>query len=133
MGFPFIHLRVGICVPELTAQTTEVGLALAARVAFDKLENELGPVLLEPVMRFQILTPEEYFGAINQDLVKRRANIDSVAHLHLHCRLEGSVPLAEVFGYTTTLRSISQGRATITLEPVGFSKAPQKVADRFLL
>ena len=82
-------------------------------------------------MHFQILTPEVYFGAINQDLVKRRAQIEDVTLQVGQRRLEGTVPLAEVFGYTTTLRSISQGRATLTLEPVGFAVAPEKVAERF--
>ncbi|MEM7232688.1 MAG: hypothetical protein AAF517_10960 [Planctomycetota bacterium] len=110
---------------------SEVGLALAVREAFREAEEAAGVTLLEPVMRFQISTPDEYFGAINQDLVRRRANIDQVDEVSGLRRLQGTVPLAEVFGYTTTLRSISQGRAAMSLEPVGFAPAPEKVAEKY--
>ncbi|MCA8961521.1 MAG: elongation factor G, partial [Planctomycetes bacterium] len=90
-----------------------------------------GVVLLEPVMRFQITTPDEYFGGINQDLVRRRAEVDHVDEVSGQRRIQGSVPLAEVFGYTTTLRSISQGRAAMSLEPIGFAPAPEDVAEKY--
>ncbi|MFQ5653128.1 MAG: elongation factor G [Planctomycetota bacterium] len=131
LGFPFVQIRALIRVPPISPQSTEVGLAMAAREAFDEVERSAGAVLLEPVMRFQIHTPEEYFGAINQDLVRYRASIEGVSTIHGHRQLTGTVPLAEVFGYTTTLRSISQGRASMSLEPIGFAPAPEKVAEQF--
>jgi len=132
LGFPFIQVRVGIRLPPVTPQTTEIGIAMAIRECFDRLEKSAGAVLLEPVMRFQITTPDEYFGPIHQDLIRRRAAIETVEPLPGALRrFEGKVPLAEVFGYTTTLRSLSQGRASLSLEPVGFAEAPDEVAARF--
>ncbi len=131
LHFPFIQLKIGIRIPVFLPQTTEVGLAMAARAAFQAAEEKGGVQLLEPVMRFQITTPDEYFGSINQDLVRRRAEIEQVDTVSGQRRLIGQVPLAEVFGYTTTLRSISQGRAAMSLEPIGFSPAPAEVSDRF--
>lgn len=131
LHFPFSQLRVEIGIPEFTPQTTDVGLAMAVRDAFLAVEAAATPVLLEPVMRFQITTPEEYFGAINQDLVRRRATIEAVDTVSGQRRLTGTVPLAEVFGYTTTLRSISQGRSAMSLEPIGFAPAPAEVAQKF--
>ena len=131
LGFPYIQVRVKVVVPEYTPQTTEVGLNLAIRQALNEIEEAANAQLLEPVMRFQISTPEEYFGAINQDLIRRRAlieDVDSVGDLR---RFTGRVPLAEVFGYTTDLRSASQGRAAMSLEPIGYDIAPEEVAARF--
>lgn len=133
LHFPFGQLRIEVSIPEYTPQTTDVGLALAVREAFHEIEAAAGTVLLEPVMKFQITTPEEYFGSINQDLVRRRAVIDDVDTLSGLRRLRGTVPLSEVFGYTTNLRSISQGRAAMSLEPIGFAPAPEEVAGKFRL
>ena len=106
-------------------------MAMAAREAFEGAHSKAGDVLLEPVMAFQVTTPEEYFGSVHQDLVRRRASIESVDLAVGDRILNGAVPLSEVFGYTTTLRSISQGRAEASLEPIGFAPAPDKVAERF--
>lgn len=131
LGFPYVQLHVKVRVPVQDPEATEIGVCLAVREAFDAIEERAGTVLLEPVMRFQITTPEEYFGAIHQDLLRRRSNVDNVELVQDIRRLSGTVPLAEVFGYTTNLRSLSQGRATMTLEPVGYAPAPEKVAERF--
>ncbi len=131
-GVPYIQVRVGIRIPPITPQTTEIGIAMACRECFDAIEKIAGAVLLEPVMRFEINTPEEYFGAIHQDLIRRRATIDGVEQLPGGLRrLGGVVPLNEVFGYTTSIRSLSQGRASLSLEPIGFQEAPEADAERF--
>ena len=82
-------------------------------------------------MAFQVTTPEDYFGAVHQDLVRRRAQNENVDLMQDLRKIEGRVPLAEVFGYTTALRSLSQGRAGVSLEPIGFAEAPEEVAERF--
>ncbi len=131
-GFPLIQTRVGIRIPPITPQTTELGLTMAIQQCFQSLEAKAGAVLLEPVMRLQITTPEEYFGAINQDLLRRRATIEGVEQVAGGVRkLGGTVPLLEMFGYTTTLRSLSQGRAGMSLEPIGFQPAPEAVAEKY--
>ncbi|MGE3163345.1 MAG: elongation factor G [Planctomycetota bacterium] len=133
LAFPFVQVRFRVRIPPITPETTELGLSLAIREAFNDLEAAAGTVLLEPVMRFQVTTPEEYFGGIHQDLIRHRATVESVdMQLDLR-RLSGTVPLAEVFGYTTTLRSLSQGRASMSLEPMGYAPAPDRVAERFRL
>jgi elongation factor G len=87
--------------------------------------------VLEPVMRFEIQVPDEYYGGVTNDLNKRRAIIHE-AGLQADLRiLRGSVPLAEVFGYTTQLRSLTQGRGAISLEPESYSRVPEDVAARF--
>ena len=131
LGFPFIQVQARISIPPVTVETTEAGLAVAAREAFDGAHEKAGDVLLEPLMQFQVTTPEEYFGSIHQDLLRRRAQIESVDLVLDQRKITGKVPLAEVFGYTTGLRSLSQGRAGFSMEPVGFASAPAEVAERF--
>jgi len=131
LGFPFIQVQARIQLPPITPETTEAGLAVAAREAFDEAHEKAGDVLLEPLMQFQVSTPEEYFGSIHQDLVRRRAQIEDVDLVLDIRKITGKVPLAEVFGYTTGLRSLSQGRAGFSMEPVGFDSAPPEVAERF--
>lgn len=131
LGFPFIQVQARIQLPPVTPETTEAGLAVAAREAFDEAHEKAGDLLLEPLMQFQVSTPEEYFGSIHQDLVRRRAQIEDVDLQHDIRKITGKVPLAEVFGYTTGLRSLSQGRAGFSMEPVGFASAPPEVAERF--
>lgn len=131
LGFPFIRVQVRIQLPPVTPETTEMGLMVAARDAFQGAHKKAGDLLLEPLMAFEVTTPEEYFGAVHQDLVRRRAQIENVDLVQELRKIAGKVPLAEVFGYTTSLRSLSQGRAGVSLEPVGFSEAPEEVAERF--
>ncbi len=131
LGFPFIRVRALIHLPPLTPETTEAGLTMAARDAFQEAHEKAGDVLLEPLMAFQVTTPEDYFGAVHQDLVRRRAQIEKVDLVQDLRKIAGKVPLAEVFGYTTALRSLSQGRAGVSLEPIGFDQAPEEVAERF--
>jgi elongation factor G len=131
-GFPYVQLKIGLRVPPPTPQTTELGITMAIRECFDAIEAAATPVLLEPVMRVTVSTPEEYFGAINQDLIRRRATIGGVEPRAGGVReIEGTVPLMEMFGYTTTLRSLSQGRAGMSMEPIGFQAAPEEVASRY--
>jgi elongation factor G len=131
LGFPFIRVQARVHLPPIMLETTEAGLTVAAREAFQGAHKKAGDRLLEPLMSFQVTTPEEYFGSIHQDLVRRRAQIEKVDLVQELRKIAGKVPLAEVFGYTTSLRSLSQGRASISLEPIGFSTAPDNVAERF--
>ena len=84
-------------------------------------------------MRFEIQVPEEYYGAVSTDLNQRRTDIREV-DLEGGLRiLRGLVPLAETFGYTSRLRSLTQGRGTISLQPESYSAVPKEVAARFQL
>ena len=131
LGFPFIRVQARIQLPPVSPLTTEMGLIVAASDAFQRAHKKAGDLLLEPLMAFQVTTPEDYFGAVHQDLVRRRAQIEKVDMVQELRKIEGRVPLAEECGYTTALRSLSQGRAGVSLEPVGFAQAPEEVAERF--
>jgi elongation factor G len=132
LGFPMIQLKVVIESAEFRpGEASVIGYTTAADSAFDAAINRSQSVVLEPVMRFEIQVPDDYYGKVTTDLNKRRATIrqsDIQGDLRI---LRGSVPLAEVFGYTTDLRSLTQGRGSISLEPEAYSPVPKEVAERF--
>ncbi len=131
-GFPYVQLRVGIRIPPVTPQSTELGISMAVRACFTEIEEKAVAILLEPVMEVTVTTPEDYFGAINQDLIRRRSTIEHVEQGAGGIRkIEGTVPLMEMFGYTTTLRSLSQGRAGMSMEPIGFQPAPHEISEKY--
>ena len=87
------------------------------------------PILLEPIMKVENITPEEYQGDIIGDLNRRRARINSIEARGNLTIVHAEVPLAEMFGYSTTMRSLSQGRATYTMEFKQYAEAPKSVAE----
>jgi elongation factor G len=89
--------------------------------------------VLEPVMRFEIQVPDEYYGNVVNDFNKRRALIRETDLKGGIRMVRGSVPLAEVFGYTTILRSLTQGRGSISLEPETYTPVPPEIEKRFRL
>jgi elongation factor G len=87
--------------------------------------------LLEPIMRLHITTPEDYLGDFVADLQQRRAMIARTDQRGKLATIEANAPLAELFGYSSAMRSLSQGRAVCSMEPLEYAPAPQHVADGF--
>ena len=105
---------------------------ICARSAFREALPKAKPVLLEPIMKVEVLTPEDYMGDIIGDLNKRRGQLegrDSRAGAQV---IRAKVPLSEMFGYVTTLRTISSGRATSTMEPSHYAEAPKNVSEEVI-
>jgi hypothetical protein len=88
------------------------------------------PVLLEPIMKVEVVTPEEYMGNVVGDLNSRRGQIDEMSHRGNAKVIDAKVPLAEMFGYVTELRSMSQGRATSTMEFFEYKEVPRNVLEK---
>jgi elongation factor G len=134
LGFPLIQLRARIVEAGFRpGESSAVAYTAAAAAAFASALDQAGTVILEPVMRFEIQVPDAYYGTISTDLQKRRATIQGVDIASDLRVIHGLVPLAEVFGYPNTLRSLSQGRAAISLEPESYRPVPEAVAERFRL
>ena len=89
-------------------------------------------VLLEPVMKLQIVTPQDFVGGIQGDLNSRHAQIHSSEAVGDLYNITAEVPLAQMFGYSTDIRSMSQGRASYSMEPLKYQEAPQSVVDAML-
>jgi len=93
--------------------------------------EQAGPVLLEPVMRVEVTTPEEYMGEIVGDLQQRRAIVAGTETRGAMTVITAHAPLKELFGYSGAVRSLSQGRATSSMEPLQYQAAPKEDADSF--
>jgi elongation factor G len=110
----------------------EVALRIAAADAFTKVLEAAGVVLMEPIMALEVTTPEDHLGDVINDLQQRRAIITSTQNRGATTVIEAEVPLATMFGYSAAVRSLSQGRATFSMEPLKYGPAPTDVQDNFI-
>jgi elongation factor G len=133
LGFPLMHAKITVRGGKVhETESNDLAFRIAAADAFEKALRAAGVVLLEPIMRLEITTPEEYLGDFVSDLQQRRAVI---ARTHARGRntvIEAHAPLANLFGYSNAMRGISQGRASATMEPFSYGPAPQDVLNTFL-
>ncbi len=112
--------------------STELAYEIAAGYAFWDAVRHADPVLLEPVMRLDVTTPEEHVGDILADLQARRAKVRSIDRRQNTHVVHAEAPLAELFGYSTAIRSLTKGRATYTMEPTRFDIVPPEIQQRIL-
>jgi len=106
--------------------SSDIAFRIAARMAIEEALRKAEPVLLEPVMRVEIMVPEEHVGEVFADLSARRGQITGSDPAGAGVRLvRALVPLAEMFGYATALRSLSRGRGSYTMEPVAYQPVPE--------
>ena len=130
-GFPLMGLKVTILSANNNEHTTDIAVRIAAGDAFEVGLREAGPVLLEPVMKLDILTPEQYLGDFVGDLQQRRAIIHRTDNRGKLAVVEAHAPLAELFGYSSAMRSLSKGLAGCSMEPLEYQPAPPEVAQQF--
>ncbi|GIX07212.1 MAG: elongation factor G [Candidatus Poribacteria bacterium] len=132
-GYPLTDLRVTLVGAKLRESgSNEVAFEAAAAIAVHRALEAAGPVLLEPIMRAQVVVPSEYLGRVLGDLNARRVQIQNVESRELDEVIHAEVPLAEMFNYTTTLRSLTQGRGTHMLEFSHYAVVPEHVAQQVL-
>jgi elongation factor G len=131
-GYPLMKLKVTALRGEWNAeQTDERAMKMAAADAFEKGLEQGGRVLLEPIMKLDIITPEDYLGDIVGDLQQRRALIAKTEGRGKMMAIEAHAPLRELFGYSSAIRSLSQGRASASIEPLKYDAAPAEVLKQF--
>ncbi len=131
-SFPLTGLRVSLVGGEMRdVGSDEVAFRIAANDAFDQALQAGSPTLLEPIMRLEIVTPDDYVGEIVGDLQQRRAIIDSTESRGIMTVVVAFAPLKELFGYSSAIRSLSQGRAGCSMEPHGYQPAPAADVESF--
>ena len=113
-------------------ESTDVSFMAAGAKAFRDGVDKAGAVLLEPIMKLEVLVPEVNLGDIISDLNSRRAEIGEMGLRSGVCVVRAKAPLSELFGYATTVRSLSQGRATYTMEPLEYAEVPAQVAKEII-
>jgi len=129
LGYPIVRVHVEILDGQVReGETNEAVLQKATNDAFQDAMAKAGAVLLEPIMRFEIETPPEFMGGITGDMNTRRGQVHEVDSHADPVKITGTVPLAETFGYSTALRSMSQGRASFVLEPADYQPVPEGLA-----
>ncbi len=133
-GFPVVDVKVTLFDGSYhDVDSNENAFKMAASMAFKDAMRKASPVLLEPMMAVEVETPEDFMGNVMGDLSSRRGMVqgmeDQVGGIKL---VKAEVPLAEMFGYSTTLRSLSQGRATYSMEFKHYSEAPKSVAEAII-
>ena len=129
-GFPLVDIKVTLYDGSYhDVDSNEMAFKLAGSLAMREGALAAVPVLLEPIMKVEVVTPEEYMGDVMGDLNRRRGMVSGMEDVVSGKVIRASVPLAEMFGYATDLRSATQGRATYSMEFEKYDEAPKNVAD----
>jgi elongation factor G len=102
---------------------------IAGAKAFQEVSRQAQPVLLEPIMKVEVITPEEFFGDVMGDLSSRRGKIVDTTSREKTKVIDAEVPLAEMFGYATSLRSLTKGRANFTMEFKEYFEVPRHISE----
>jgi translation elongation factor EF-G len=133
-GYPVVDVKVTLFFGSYhDVDSNENAFKMAASMAFKEGMRRASPVLLEPMMAVEVETPEEYAGTVMGDLSSRRGMVQGMDDIPGGSKaIKAEVPLAEMFGYATNLRSLTQGRATYTMEFKHYAEAPKNVADEII-
>lgn len=129
-GYPVVDVKVTLFDGSYhDVDSSEMAFKIAGSMGFKEGAKKASPNILEPIMKVEVVTPEDYMGDVIGDLNRRRGIILQMEDLPSGKNVTAEVPLAEMFGYATTLRSMSQGRATYTMEFLKYNEVPANIAD----
>ena len=132
-GFPVVNVKVKLVFGSYhDVDSSEMAFKLAASMAFKQGFAKASPVLLEPIMKVEVVTPEDYVGDVMGDLSRRRGLLQGQDDTPSGKTINAMVPLGEMFGYATTIRSLTQGRATFTMEFDHYAEAPNNIAEQVM-
>ena len=129
-GYPMVDIKVTLYDGSYhDVDSSEMAFKIAGSIGFKEGARKASPVLLEPIMKVEVVTPEDYFGDVMGDLNRRRGQPTGMEDAPAGKIIRAEVPLSEMFGYATDVRSMSQGRATYTMEFSHYSEVPNNVAE----
>ena len=129
-GFPLVDLKVTLTDGDVhDTDSNDTAFRFAATDALRKAVVEAGSTLLEPVMKLEVVTPEDYLGDVMADLLSRRTQIEKMFERGKLKVVEARAPLEKMFGYSTAVRSLSQGRASYSMEPLEYAAAPDEMLE----
>lgn len=132
-GYPMVDIKIEVYDGSYhEVDSSEIAFKMAGILAFKDACKKANPILLEPIMKIEAITPEEYMGNIVGDLNSKRGQIDQMTDRGKTKVILAKVPLAEMFGYATTLRSMSQGRANYTMEFLHYAEVPRHIAEEIM-
>jgi len=132
-GYPVVDVRATLYDGSYhEVDSSEMAFKIAGSMAFKEAAKKAKPVLLEPIMSVEVVTPEEYMGDVMGDLNARRGKIQSMEKRGNSQVIRAEVPLSEMFGYATDLRSKTQGRATYTMQFSRYEEVPKNISDAII-
>ncbi|MDR2616445.1 MAG: elongation factor G [Endomicrobium sp.] len=132
-GYPVVDVKVTVRDGSFhEVDSSEMAFKIAGSMAFKDACKKANPVILEPIMRTEVVVPEEYMGDVIGDLNSRRGKISSMDSKNKVQHIKANVPLADMFGYSTSLRSLTQGRGNYSMEPSHYEEVPKQIADKIL-
>jgi elongation factor G len=132
-GYPMVDIQVSLLDGSYhEVDSSEMAFKIAGSMAFKDAVRRAAPVLLEPIMQVEVVTPEEYMGAVHGDLAARRGRIASMEARGSSQVIRATVPLSSMFGYATDLRSLTQGRATYTMQFARYEEIPAALAEEIM-
>ncbi len=132
-GYPLVDIRVILTYGSYhDVDSSEMAFKIAGSMAFKKAARQAKPVLLEPIMAVEVVTPEDYMGDVIGDLSSRRGRIEGMEQRGTSHVVNAQVPLGEMFGYATDLRSRTQGRATYTMQFDSYQQVPESIAEEIV-
>ena len=127
-GYPVVDFKATLCGGSFhEVDSSEMAFKMAGTYAFREAMEKSSPIVLEPMMSVEVETPQEYQGDIMGDLNRRRGQIRNIANKEAFAQVSALVPLAEMFGYSTIVRSLSKGRASYSMEPECFEEVPPNI------
>jgi elongation factor G len=132
-GYPVVDVKATLYDGSFhEVDSSEIAFKIAGSMAFREASKKANPVLLEPVMSVEVVTPEEYMGDVIGDLNSRRGKIQEMTRRGTVQVVKAGVPLNEMFGYATDLRSKTQGRATYTMQFARYEEVPKQIAEKII-
>ena len=132
-GYPVVDVRVTLTDGSFhEVDSSEMAFKIAGSMAFKDACKKANPVILEPIMKTEVIVPEDYMGDVIGDLNSRRGKIISMEPVNKVEHIKANVPLSEMFGYSTTLRSLTQGRGNYSMEPSHYEEVPKQISDKIL-
>jgi elongation factor G len=132
-GYPMVDIRVTLVDGKYhDVDSSEIAFKIAGSLAFTEAAKRAKPVLLEPIFAVEVVVPEEFLGDVIGDLSRRRGRVEGQERRGNALAVSGRVPLSEMFGYATDLRSNTQGRATYTMQFEGYEEVPPNIAEKIV-
>ncbi len=132
-GYPLVDVRAILTFGSYhDVDSSEMAFKIAGSMALKKAVRQAKPVLLEPIMHVEVVTPEDYMGDVIGDLSSRRGKVEGMEQRGTSQVVRSQVPLSEMFGYATDLRSRTQGRATYTMQFDSYQQVPESIAEEIV-
>jgi len=128
-GYPTVDIRITLTFGSYhDVDSSEMAFKIAGSLAFKKAARSARPVILEPIMAVEVVTPEEYMGDVIGDLSSRRGKVEGMEQRGSNQVIRAQVPLSDMFGYATDLRSRTQGRAVYSMQFNSYQEVPESIA-----